>query len=90
MSENIQNNVYQGKDELVFMQPFGETEPRWVNVYELIPQGIPIVSEEKREERYDICKSCDQYEKPMCKSCGCFMPQKTWTIDARCPLGKWE
>jgi len=78
------------KEELIFMQPYGETEPRWVKVFDLLPENAPLVSEEKRKHRYDICKSCDMFQNHRCNACGCFMPQKTWTIDSTCPLQKWD
>jgi hypothetical protein len=44
-----------------------------------------------RDSRYEICKGCDEFAKPikMCKECGCNMPLKTWLSQAECPLGKW-
>jgi hypothetical protein len=47
---------------------------------------------EMRDARYDVCKGCDEFFKPikMCKECGCSMPLKTWLSQAECPLGKWK
>lgn len=79
------------KDELVFMQPFGENEPRMVKIFDEIPSDVPVVDEQKRKLRMDICKGCDKLEhQTMCEACSCFMPLKTWMVDARCPLQKWE
>lgn len=46
---------------------------------------------EKRDMRYDICKSCDRLFKPTrtCKECGCFMAAKTWLKEAYCPMLRW-
>lgn len=46
---------------------------------------------EVRNERYDICLSCDRLFGPTrtCKECGCFMAMKTWLKMAGCPLQKW-
>ncbi len=44
------------------------------------------------EERYNICKSCDRFNKltKICKECGCFMPAKTKLKNNFCPLNKWR
>lgn len=51
-----------------------------------------FVSSEVSDERYNICKSCDQFNETVrtCKQCGCFMPTKTTISRARCPIGKWH
>lgn len=78
------------KDEMVYVQPFGENEPREVRVLDLISKDVPLVSDEIRKMRMDICKSCDKlFENTKCLACSCFMPTKTWTIDAQCPIEKW-
>ena len=53
------------------------------------------VSQEIREERYDMCKSCPFFdaESKRCKDCGCFMEAKTWVggdPDTLCPQKKWS
>ncbi len=44
------------------------------------------------KERYNICKSCDMFNKltKTCKECGCFMPAKTKLKNNLCPLNKWR
>ena len=46
---------------------------------------------ERKRERYNICKSCDQFINltKQCKECFCFMPMKTMFKIATCPLNKW-
>ena len=79
------------KDELVFMQPFGEKEPRMVRLFDLIPIDVPIVDEQKRKLRMDTCKGCEFLEhNTMCSMCNCFMPIKTWMLSGDCPLNKWQ
>ena len=79
------------KDDEVFMQPYGEDSPRMVKVFDLIGEDVPVVEDNKRKSRMDICKECDKLHfQTLCIECGCFMPTKTWMIDARCPLKKWE
>lgn len=49
------------------------------------------ISEDERNKRYDICKSCDQLFEPTstCKLCLCFMAVKTYLPAASCPMNKW-
>lgn len=50
------------------------------------------LSEEERNIRYDICKSCEWLFTPTnsCKKCGCFMALKTYMPNQSCPIGKWK
>lgn len=49
------------------------------------------VSNEVREERMNICLSCEHLFRPTmnCKKCGCFTKVKTWLPSQHCPVGKW-
>jgi len=53
--------------------------------------GIVKVDELIRENRFDICKTCDQFHQKsqLCKTCGCYIPAKTWLKSTSCPLKKW-
>jgi hypothetical protein len=46
-----------------------------------------IATDKIRKERYDKCKSCENFLKliRVCKLCGCFMPAKTALSSATCP-----
>ena len=50
------------------------------------------LTEEQRNVRYDICKSCEWFFTPTstCKKCGCFMAMKTYMPSKSCPIGKWK
>ena len=50
------------------------------------------VSEEQRNERYDICKSCEHLvsSTSTCRVCFCFMSAKTYLAGVSCPLKKWD
>lgn len=48
-----------------------------------------FVPDNIKEERFNICKACDQFVAGFCKQCGCFMKAKTTINVASCPLGKW-
>lgn len=43
------------------------------------------------KERYTICLSCPYRNTLLdnCKRCGCYLPAKTRTLGASCPIGKW-
>jgi hypothetical protein len=49
------------------------------------------LSEEDRNVRYDICKSCEHFISltAQCSQCGCFMKAKTYIPFSECPVGKW-
>jgi hypothetical protein len=53
--------------------------------------GQVLVSEEKANERLDICKACDLYiaDAGRCSKCGCAMFVKTKLEAMTCPVGKW-
>lgn len=44
------------------------------------------------DERMLICRECPELEQDTtrCKQCGCFMKGKTFFMDSKCPLGKWD
>lgn len=53
------------------------------------------VSEEIREERMETCRACPLFkaDDQRCKSCGCYMPIKSWIggdPDTLCPSKKWN
>jgi hypothetical protein len=50
------------------------------------------LSEEERNARYNICKSCEWLFIPTssCKKCGCLMAIKTYMPTQSCPIGKWK
>jgi len=54
------------------------------NIIELVK-----VDEDVRNERFEICKSCESLKFDFCKKCGCYMPAKTWLSDIKCPIEKW-
>ena len=48
--------------------------------------------EERRTERYNICKECEHFRAvtKQCKLCSCFMPIKTKMLESTCPINKWS
>jgi hypothetical protein len=43
------------------------------------------------KERYNICQSCDSFNKltTQCKECNCIMLLKTKLQSSKCPINKW-
>ena len=75
--------------------------PNIVSILEKLKQKIETskqvledsikVTDITRDERLNLCMSCEHLFKPTntCKKCGCFVKAKTWLKDAKCPLNKW-
>jgi len=53
--------------------------------------GALVVSQEVKEQRLEVCRTCDWYDPSQvrCKHCGCFLEEKAnFALDS-CPIGKW-
>lgn len=61
-------------------------------VWDMLNPNIGRVSDEVKQERLDICKSCPFFMKisHQCRKCGCIMDAKTSLPHAFCPEGKWD
>jgi len=53
--------------------------------------GFENVSEEEKNKRMEICKTCDKFDKSTetCNLCGCHCNRKTAWKSSECPLKKW-
>jgi ribosomal protein L32 len=53
---------------------------------------LKTVSEQVKQERLTICKSCDRYSQTLrtCKECGCYMPAKAMFAATSCPINSWS
>ena len=51
-----------------------------------------FVNEAEYNIRYNICKSCNEFENllKLCKKCGCFMPAKCKLNISTCPNNLWS
>jgi len=51
-----------------------------------------LVSDEIKNQRMEICKSCEWFEARYnrCIKCGCFLRIKTTLAASHCPLHKWS
>lgn len=49
------------------------------------------VDREVAQQRFDICKECDQLMTPgyVCRQCLCVMKIKVKMVNSSCPLEKW-
>lgn len=61
------------------------------SLYNYGHSGFVNVSEEKKEERLNICRSCNFFNDTVyqCKLCGCFLQIKTSWASEKCPINKW-
>jgi len=50
-----------------------------------------FVSQEQAQQRYNICKACENFKtiSKRCGKCGCFMKAKVTFCNSTCPLAKW-
>jgi len=62
-----------------------------VKPWEILNPETEWVSDEVRNSRYSICKSCPEFLvlTTQCKQCGCLMKIKSGMSKAECPIGKW-
>lgn len=64
--------------------------------FELVKQALSsnalLVSEEVKQQRLEICKTCEFYDESQvrCKHCGCFLQQKAGFALDSCPIQKWS
>ncbi|WP_071130499.1 DUF6171 family protein [Enterococcus timonensis] len=48
-----------------------------------------LVSEEKRNQRLDICETCPFFQNQICTKCGCYAEFRTALKIKACPINKW-
>ena len=62
-----------------------------VKPWEVLNPDTEWVSDDVRNSRYSICKSCPEFIAltTQCKQCGCVMKIKSGMSKASCPIGKW-
>ena len=60
-------------------------------IADLLNKNIERSSEEIKNERMEICRSCPFFIKitTQCSKCGCVMEAKTRLAEASCPVNKW-
>lgn len=60
-----------------------------VRPWDLLDTKEPRVEKSVRDERLNICKSCEHYLGGICTKCKCVMKWKTTLSRAECPISKW-
>lgn len=62
-----------------------------VKPWDLFKASQPKTIDGVRENRLEICNSCEYLIQltNQCTKCGCFMSLKTKLRNAECPIGKW-
>ena len=58
-------------------------------VAESVKIGKLLASDDIRNTRTEICKSCDQNNSDRCEACGCNLLLKIRVAASSCPLKKW-
>lgn len=61
------------------------------NVMTFLEESNIKVSDEEQKKRFSICETCEEFHQKtkFCRTCGCYMPVKTWIASVNCPLKKW-
>jgi hypothetical protein len=61
-----------------------------VRPWDFMNSNTEYATEEEENRRYSICSDCTHLTAlKICTHCGCFMPNKTKLLHAKCPIGKW-
>ena len=66
-------------------QSFAKSMSGWAKA------GFALASDEEKDKRLGICKSCDYWKEGKygrCLKCGC-SGLKLWLKHEKCPIGKW-
>jgi hypothetical protein len=61
------------------------------NVQSVVDGNALNVSDNEKDRRLSICRSCEFFikEQERCSKCGCYMAIKTYLKAESCPVGKW-
>lgn len=85
--ENEKNEKYPTKS--VMAKNFVQSMEQWVK------NGFKLTPEDKLQERLEICKGCEFWDKEAlggtgrCKKCGCSTQAKLRLAHEKCPIDKW-
>jgi len=64
-------------------------------IFEWAGSGFKTVSDEKINDRFSICRTCEFWDEKgflntgKCKKCGCSTELKLKLSTSTCPIGKW-
>ena len=48
-----------------------------------------LISDQKYNERLDICRECESLLEATCQKCGCYVEIRALKISSKCPIKKW-
>lgn len=51
--------------------------------------GINVADSDTVNDRWRTCNECDQFDRGVCRQCGCHMSIKARLTNQACPLEKW-
>lgn len=60
------------------------------SLFEHVFAGLPVVSEQIRQERLYICSGCEWFQDGICGRCSCHVEVKAGWAEQECPLKKWK
>lgn len=60
-----------------------------IKIINIIQGEFDMASAEIRQQRLDICNSCDKKMEDTCSECSCLLSVRTSYQEITCPIGKW-
>lgn len=67
-----------------------ETTHNGVTIVEVIMEDIDFSSNELKNQRLSICKSCEFIiNNDACGKCSCLLVNRILYVESFCPVGKW-
>jgi hypothetical protein len=60
-----------------------------VKVINIITGDDELASNEVKQQRIDVCNSCEHKVNDGCKECSCLLVVRTAYKESFCPIGKW-
>lgn len=60
-----------------------------INVVEVIMEDIDFASAELKEQRLNICDTCEYKVNESCSKCSCLLANRVTYVEMFCPEGKW-
>jgi hypothetical protein len=58
-------------------------------VINIFNSEFSIASDELKNERMNVCNTCENKVNDSCKECSCLLVTRTSYVDSFCPIGKW-
>lgn len=85
----MQTEVARSPKAKDMIKNFAGSMSRWARA------GLPVVTKEQFDERFDKCKNCEHWNGSAllgtgrCKLCGCSTKAKLHLATEKCPIDKW-